>query len=945
MTIGISTNGTPAGTITKVNGNDALVSSATMAFKASIPCAGLSATTTKTIPLTQSGLVQEADSMVRLDTGNGYGSTNTRIRRFSNITQSIGSDILYQDSATLGASFTVQTSGVYEISYTDRFSAASGLGLSRNTTSPTTNITGLSASERLASTDTALANYNGNVSWQGYLSAGDVIRPHTDGISGGTSQGLVQFTITKQGSLKQVSVSSDQKITIPTSELRFEGASARGTTDTRIVRFDTLAKVRGDAFTIESDAALGTRITMKKAGKLNISAFLQMQADAVFIISKNQANRTANPTVSESLSSAGNGPGAVSYNTASWSGFVDVGDVFRINADVAPTSNPRNQLNLSFQEQDISVSVTNTLPQFSESDSSIRVDSANGYGSVGTRIRRFSNIRDNIGSDIEYVDSATNGASFTVKNDGVYTISYTDNLITASTFGLSKNVSSLTTNVASLPFSELLGANTNVANLSQSVTWSGYLSTGDIIRPHGDGTATGANTATFTISKVGKPNVTGVDVTPFVNVPMQLASRYVIKTFSSSDDWYEIYNDGWVRQGSGLTATSTSTLVTLFVTMQSIDYSAFTSVGFNASSTDGYNYIFSKTTTNFRVVGASAFTSAGSWIVEGYGNTAAISALGVTLEDSSRYLLTPTDTFSTDTASLSYASSAAYTLSTLQNAPVGTYITFTYAANTNTRTQTTTRPTQTDVDMNANGILIYPRAYNAASTAAQPAAIAIQIGKGLKGRTLDLYKSVGRVTSGNLDYAFSGPQALGASIKDYNEVTGVLTVDAAFVDVAGTTHNFVFSDVTTQTSGYLVINASKSPALTGIGLPASVYIEAANNAAQIVIAASGDIPFIDVYDPSSIWNGTQFVVPEDGIYQATAGIVTVASNDNRLVLYKNGSSVGPMSSQATLVRHNGTATVRCVKGDTLSIRLSTTSVTLVSSVDHRLTITKIAKYI
>ena len=52
-----------------------------------------------------------------------------------------------------------------------------------------------------------------------------------------------------------------------------------------------------------------------------------------------------------------------------------------------------------------------------------------------------------------------------------------------------------------------------------------------------------------------------------------------------------------------------------------------------------------------------------------------------------------------------------------------------------------------------------------------------------------------------------------------------------------------------------------------------------------------------------------------------------------------------MSSQATLVRHNGTATVRCVKGDTLSIRLSTTSVTLVSSVDHRLTITKIAKYI
>jgi hypothetical protein len=251
--------------------------------------------------------------------------------------------------------------------------------------------------------------------------------------------------------------------------------------------------------------------------------------------------------------------------------------------------------------------------------------------------------------------------------------------------------------------------------------------------------------------------------------------------------------------------------------------------------------------------------------------------------------------------------------------------------------------------MNTNGIQLFARAYNAASTAANPAMVAIQIGKGLKGKSLDLYKSSGKATAGTLDYFIAGTTTkaqYGCYSKDYNEVTGILLIDLGFAyDNTVTNSRLVFSDATESTSGYLVINASKNPALTGIGLPASVYIEAANNAAQVVIAASGDIPFIDVYDPSSIWNGTQFVVPEDGIYQATAGIVTVASNDNRLVLYKNGSSVGPMSSQATLVRHNGTATVRCVKGDTLSIRLSTTSVTLVSSVDHRLTITKIAKYI
>jgi hypothetical protein len=42
-----------------------------------------------------------------LNTVNGYGSTNTCIRRFTNLTNSIGSDVLYQDSASLGASFTI----------------------------------------------------------------------------------------------------------------------------------------------------------------------------------------------------------------------------------------------------------------------------------------------------------------------------------------------------------------------------------------------------------------------------------------------------------------------------------------------------------------------------------------------------------------------------------------------------------------------------------------------------------------------------------------------------------------------------------------------------------------------------------------------------------------------------------------------------------------------
>ncbi len=184
----------------------------------------------------------------------------------------------------------------------------------------------------------------------------------------------------------------------------------------------------------------------------------------------------------------------------------------------------------------------------------------------------------------------------------------------------------------------------------------------------------------------------------------------------------------------------------------------------------------------------------------------------------SQSVLIPNDQFSTDTASLVYAGSGSYTLSTLENAPVGTFITFTYASSSNTRTQTTTAPTQTTSDMNANGIRLYTRAYSAASTAASPAAVAIQIGKGLKGVSRNLYKSSGKVTSGNLDFSAVGTDTIyGALLNNYNESTGILYLDVGFThSSANTTRQLYYSDLSTSTDGYVVINASKTPALTAV---------------------------------------------------------------------------------------------------------------------------------
>jgi len=183
-------------------------------------------------------------------------------------------------------------------------------------------------------------------------------------------------------------------------------------------------------------------------------------------------------------------------------------------------------------------------------------------------------------------------------------------------------------------------------------------------------------------------------------------------------------------------------------------------------------------------------------------------------------IITPIESFSSDTAQFTYAGSSQYTLATLPNSPIGTFITGTYAASTNTLTQTNAAPpTQTVADMNVNGIRVFSRAYNAASTSGNPAYIAINIGKGFKGHQLSLYKSVGKATSGSLDYMIQSTNSYqtGVDLKGYNEATGIFLIDLGYKrNTTITSHDLSFEDRTQQTDGYLVINASKSPALVGV---------------------------------------------------------------------------------------------------------------------------------
>jgi hypothetical protein len=137
------------------------------------------------------------NSMIRLNSSNGYGSTNTCILRYTNTITSTGSDITYADSATLGATFTINTSGVYAMSaFCQASSGTMNHGLSLNSTQLSTGIASLTTkTECLGFAFNNGGNQQQGVSVTMYLPAGSVIRHHADGVAVNATQGY--FTIIK----------------------------------------------------------------------------------------------------------------------------------------------------------------------------------------------------------------------------------------------------------------------------------------------------------------------------------------------------------------------------------------------------------------------------------------------------------------------------------------------------------------------------------------------------------------------------------------------------------------------------------------------------------------------------------------------------------------------------------------------------------------------------
>lgn len=136
----------------------------------------------------------------------------------------------------------------------------------------------------------------------------------------------------------------------------------------------------------------------------------------------------------------------------------------------------------------------------------ITMTTGNGHGAVNTKIRRYTTTEESIGTAIVGADSANNGQSFTIAEDGDYEIYMLDQRAAgACVYGFSVNSAELTTSITGITAANRKGvAYSSGAAVYIPLTRTIRLSVGDVVRPHTDGTCDSAAvlSSVFSIRKV-----------------------------------------------------------------------------------------------------------------------------------------------------------------------------------------------------------------------------------------------------------------------------------------------------------------------------------------------------------------------------------------------------------------------------------------------------------
>ena len=143
-------------------------------------------------------------------------------------------------------------------------------------------------------------------------------------------------------------------------------------------------------------------------------------------------------------------------------------------------------------------------PTGSPSFGAVRLHTYSGYGSTNTKIMIFTTNVGTTGTLITYATSSTNGASFTINANAFVTVSFNSDFGASNSIGISLNSSELTTNIGSITAANRLAlSQTPAAGVPTCVSFTGYVASGGVIRPHTTGAAANtASNANFTISAI-----------------------------------------------------------------------------------------------------------------------------------------------------------------------------------------------------------------------------------------------------------------------------------------------------------------------------------------------------------------------------------------------------------------------------------------------------------
>lgn len=188
--------------------------------------------------------------------------------------------------------------------------------------------------------------------------------------------------------------------------------------------------------------------------------------------------------------------------------------------------------------------------------------------------------------------------------------------------------------------------------------------------------------------------------------------------------------------------------------------------------------------------------------------------------------------------------------------------------------------------------------------------------------SLDLIKTAGSATR------FSTSVFIPASCNS-------IKVGFQHVGVSESSKVFIVDDIELSTNPFVTASLSEE----------DTVLLATTNAGQSITAGVTNIPFISSVDSSGSWDGSQFTVSEEGIYNIDLAVYFTTLLDRQLFLYLNGSSYKVLAAENNSSFHKGDYSGFFSRGDVLSIRVAGNAGTLNSSsaAYHYLSISKVGK--